>query len=307
MPEAQVRADLIDVIIQTLTHGVMKHINRVLEAYDFEGDELLHLEEDEEGNPINIGNWDFRPMSTDRTLETVPHILIGRVLDWAEDNVGMSVPGFDYQQYKEKEEETDALVISETTGAQPDGTLLVDGLVNFEQQGVSHNQWVGLFDDSGDLQDSSFVQKIISPHKIRLQDELFFKTAGGENYEIHHARVRRMFHTTGTVIVRFVSHTGTMQKATLVGHAMRRYFETIMADDDLIEVELKKRNEGELPAWAFVEEVGRTLNTSDLLTDNEKTRGIQHRRELQVSLKATENLHRLDPASEIQFGVKMKT
>lgn len=284
----------------------MNYINRVFKAKDYSGDELLYVDQDNQGNPVNLGQWDFRPMKSNRPVEKTPYLLLGRVIDWdTDDNVGIARPRKTSQPTIEKQD--GALILSSTTtGGQQNGTLLVDGFTNFVQEDISHNQWVGLFED-GTEQNHSFVQRIIAPHKVRLQDELFFDTSGGQRYKVYHSIVHREFNETGQATLRWAMHTESIAKATLAGKAMHRYFRTLEADSDLIDVELEEREAGKVPAWVYVADVGRVVDASVTLSEEEINKGVEQRREIEVTLQAAETLHRFDPASEINFQININS
>ncbi|MCF8012294.1 MAG: hypothetical protein K9L56_13540 [Clostridiales bacterium] len=298
------RADLVDVIVQTLTQGLMKNINKALAQYDYTGDEALNTEFDSNGNPTNFKEWDFRTMSSNRPRPDAPYLLVGRVVPWSDDDYGISPSRPADNSLRVKED--DALIVeSQTTGGQEDGMLLVDGLTNFDRQGISINQYVAKYDADGNEEDNTFVSGILSPHKVWLQDPLFYDTNGGEGYKIFHTEVDRTFSESGTTMLRFAIHNSSTRKATISVHAIRHYFQTLQANDDLISVELDERESGENPAWAFVEEVGDIIDASRLLSEDEVNKGIQKRHEVQVTLRVAEALHRLDPALESNLQVKI--
>lgn len=304
MADKQFRADLVDVIVQTLTRGLMVHINKVLKEYDYSGEDLLNTEYDDQGNAINIQNWDFRPMSSNRPRPEAPYLLVGRILPWSDDNTGMLTPR-QATSYDLAKQEDKMIVASQTTGAVGDGDMLIDGLTNFRQYELGINQYVARLDSDGNEEAYALIRKVMSPHKIKLQDPLFYETYGGEPYEIYHTMVDRAYKDSGITLLRFAVHNYSSEKATICAHAIRHYFETLRGNSDLIDVELEEREAGENPAWAFVEEVGDITDASRLLSEDETQKGVQHRHEVQISLKVAEVLHRRDEALESNLQVSI--
>lgn len=300
------RADLVDVIVQTLTQGLMKHINKALSQYDYTGDDALNMEFDSNGNPTNFKEWDFRTMSSNRPRPDAPYLLVGRVVPWSDDDQGITPSRPADISLRVKDD--DALIVdSETTGGQEDGMLLIDGFTNFERQNISINQYVARYDVDGTEEEHTFVSGLLSPHRVWLQDPLFYDTKGGENYKIFHTEVDRTFSESGTTMLRFAMHNETTRKSTISTHAIRHYFQTLQANDDLISVELDEREAGENPAWAFVEELGDVVDASRLLSEDEVSKGVQKRHEIQVTLRVAEALHRLDPALESNLQVEISS
>ena len=300
----QFRADLVDVLTQTLTRGMMKHINSVLKEYNFSGESLLYTEYDDNGNPTNIGKWDFRPMNSNRSIPKPPYLLVGRILPWSDTETGLTAPTPNEGSRRIKE--GDGFIVSgETTGGHESGLYLIDGLSNFRNKDITINQYVSRLNYSGEEVDHTFTQSRLGAHKILLQDPLFYDSLGGEPYEIHHTTVQREYNDSGTVILRFAIHNSTQEKATLSSHAMRHYFRTLKAKSDMIQVELDERSEGETPAWAHIEEVGDITDASRLLDESEVQKGVQHRHEMQVSLRVAEVLLRRDAALEGDLQVQI--
>lgn len=283
----------------------MEHINDVLKEYDYSGDSLLYTEYDNNGNPTNIGEWDFRPMNSNRPHPDAPYLLVGRILPWSDSNIGLTPPTPNEGQRRVKDEDG-FIVESETTGGRASGDWLVDGLTNFEQLGITINQYVAKLDESGEEVDNTFTLHRISPHKVVLQDSLFFDELGGEQYEIYHTDVERTYNNASDIILRFAIHNRHSEPATLSAHAMRHYFETFEAKDDMINVELEERDKGENPAWAQVGEVGDITDASRLLDEDEVSEGIQHRHEMQINLRVAEILYRKDAALEGDLNITVQ-
>lgn len=304
--ESLFRADLVDVIAQTLTQGLMKHINAVLNQYDYTGDEALNIEFDENGNPTNYKDWDFRTMSSNRPRPNAPYLLVGRVIPWADDDYGMSAPNPSNESVKVKED-GGLIVDSKTTGGRESGLMLIDGFTNFEREGVSFNQYVTKYDSDGNEDGYTFVKGIFSPHKVWLQEPLFYDTHGGESYTIHHTTVKRGYSESGITMFRFAIHNETTRKGTICAHAMKHYFNTLQADDDMIQVEFEERADNENPAWTFVDNVGDITDASRLLSEDEVQKGIQKRHELEITLRVAEVLKREDPSLESKLQVKIST
>lgn len=299
----QFRADLVDVLTQTLTRGMMKHINTVLEEYSYSGDELLYTEYDDQGKPTNIGEWDFRPMNSNRPIPDPPYLLVGRVIPWSDTGEGLSAPNPNEASTRIK---GDLIVSGTTTGGKESGLFLIDGLTSFRDKDITINQYVARLDENGDEVENTFTQSRVDAHKILLQDPLFYDSLGGENYEIYHTTVQREYNDSGNVTLRFAIHNSTQEKATLCSHAMRHYFRTLKAKSDMIDVELSEREDNETPAWSHIDEVGDITDASRLLDENEVQKGVQHRHELQVSLRVAEVLLRRDAALEGDLQVKVQ-
>ena len=304
-PDKQFRADLVDLLTQTLTRGMMKHINAVLEQYDYSGDDLLYTEYDESDNPVNIGEWDFRPMNSNRPIPDPPYLLVGRVMPWSDDDTGPSYPNPNESSQRIKDE--DELIVSgTTTSGRESGYYLIDGLRNFRNKDITINQYVARLDEDGSEVEHTFTQSKLDAHMILLQDPIFYDTLGGESYEIYHTTVQREYNDSGNVILRFAMHNKTQKKATLCVHAMRHYFNTLKAKSDMIEMELDERADGETAAWTHIDEVGDITDASRLLDENEVQKGVQNRHEMQVSLRVAEVLLRRDAALEGDLNIKIE-
>lgn len=289
--------DLIDTIAQTLIHGIMKHINRVMdEVSDDWTDDKLYYEEDEDGNMTNLDAWDVKPAESDSPLKKAPLLVYGRIESWSEvEDLSTYEIGPSYWE-RIKDDSEGYIVNSKTTEVQADGTWLADGTVNFNNyDNIHHNQWVSLIED-GEEVNHSFIDSIVGPHWIRLQDSLFYYP--NQEYKIYPMKMASTFTSVGDTVLAFAIHGESIQQVERMGKALRSYFVADQGDRDLVQVQIERKDEGKVPATLKVQDVGDLIPSDYVLTDQEKQKGVNHRRDLRVTLRASEILHRYDPMLE---------
>lgn len=285
--------DLIDSIIPLFNHGIIKHINQAMAQVDPDWDKDLYFEEDEDGNPVNWGKWDAGQIESDEPIPKAPYLAYGRITPWREvDNSSNWQKGpNDWER-----EQGDEILSSTTTGAQSNGTLLKDGQINFYRQPIQHNSWISIYDESDNEIGHSFIDQVFTPHMIRLQDALIYYP--NTPYSIYTTKMATNFAQMGDTDLAYAIHGVDSRQVEAMGAALRDYFIVDQGDRDLVQVQIKRKDEGKVPAKVKVHDLSDLINTDYVLTDNEKEKGVMRRRELRVTLRASESLHRQDVLAE---------